>query len=137
MFTFRSSGLWSNSVWFHLLLSSLLWLPVAAFSVWVIIDVNDLESVLILLAITTMLALTLLKRAQTKIRFPTVEVSPHHLILNVPMYKRRVYNLSDIEAPRFILNTLYFRHHGWPILASLDTMPKEVQVELLKLLSKN
>lgn len=97
--------------------------------------ISDLKTTLLFLSLLIIWALVLFYRAQLKIRFPAVEVSAEHLVLNRPMNNRTVYNLSEVTGPRFFANTLYFRHLGWPVLTSLGSMPKDKQAELLTLLS--
>ena len=134
MFSYRSNGLWKNSVLCHLAVSALIFLPIASLVIWVALDTHELIIYLISASSILIIALYLFKRAQTKIRFPEVEVSSVHLVLNRPLRKRSVYNLKEIEAPRFILGVLYFRHLGWPVIEPF-AMPKAKQAELLKILA--
>lgn len=137
-FSYRSKGWWHNSVLFHFFISGLIWLPLAYFVIYMLIlDFNvpeDLGFALILFSTLVALALFLFRRAQTKLRFPEVEVTNHHLVLNRPLRKRCVYNLSEIKSPKFIFGILYFRHLGWPVVEPFH-MPKEEQEKLLALLS--
>lgn len=137
MFSYRSKGWWHNSVLCHLLISGLIWLPLAYFVFHIVfLNVNareDIGTVLILFSTLLLLALFLFRRAQTKLRFPEVEVTNHHLVLNRPLRKRVVYNLSEIKSPTFKFGILYFRHLGWPVVEPFH-MPKEEQEKLLELL---
>jgi len=137
MFTYRSSGWWNNSVWFHLLLCALIWLPIAFFGIYMAIEAKDVSGYFIFPSLIIVWALFLFKRAQSKIHFPAIELTEQHLILNSPMYNRRVYNLESIEGPRFLLGILYFRHLGWPVISSFATMSKEKQVAIMNILKSS
>jgi len=134
VFVYRANGWWSHSVLFHAFLSSLILLP----SVWLVVqmamDAVELGTILFFSSGLLSFTLYLFKRAQTKIRYPSVEISPTHLILNMPMYKRAVFNLNNIESPKFVAGTLYFRHLGWPVFASFMAIPTSTKLEILKLL---
>lgn len=131
MFTYRSESMWNNSVIFHVVISTIVWLPLALFCLIIAIDSGDIVVYLQFSSLLMYLALFLYRRAYTKIRFPAVEVSSEHLILNMPMSNRSVYNLTEIEGSKFILNSLYFRHLGWPVIKSFASMPKHKQNEFL------
>jgi len=135
VFSYRSSSKWNNSVWFHTVLSALIWLPCAWFAIAVARDASGFHIYITAASMLLILALALLNKAQTKIRFPAVEVGSEHLVLNLPMNRRTVYNLSDIDAPKCLANILYFRHLGWPVLTSISFLPKDKQAELVQLLN--
>ena len=137
MFTYRSKAKWNNSVLFQLVISSLIWLPLSYLLVSFALKISDLKVTLLFFSILLVWALMLFNRAQMKIRFPAIEVSAEHLVLNRPMYNRTVYNLSEVEGAKFLGGSLCFRHLGWPVLTPLGSMPKEKRTELLNLLSAN
>ncbi len=131
MFQYRSKSMWNNSVVFHLIVSAILWMPIAFFGLWITIESGDIQAYFLIPSLLLIWALVLYRRAYTKIRFPAVEVSSEHLILNMPMYNRTVYNLAEIQGAKFVCHSLYFRHLGWPVISTFGSMPKDKQVELL------
>lgn len=135
LYTYRSKAKWNNSVLFQIIVSSLIWLPLAWLGVTYAIKISDLKTTVLFFSLLFIWAILLFYRAQMKIRFPAVEVSSEHLVLNKPMQNRTVYNLAQVQGPKFFGSTLYFRHLGWPVVTPLGSMPKEKQAELLKLLS--
>ena len=134
-YKYRSKAKWNNSVLFQWVIALLIWLPLAYFGTNTALQVADLKITLLIFSLLLIWALVLFYRAQLKIRFPAVEVTSEHLVLNRPMNNRTVYNLSEVRGPRFIGNTLYFRHLGWPVFTSLGSIPKDYQAKLLELLS--
>lgn len=118
----------------HIVVSMLLWLPVTVLFFFVAIHSGSLQMYLTSLSFSLILGLFLAHRAQTKLMFPTVEVCNQHLVLNIPVSKRAVYNLSQIEGARFFWHILYFRHMGWPVLTPLPKMPVEAKRQLLNIL---
>lgn len=137
MFTYRSKSMWNNSVVFHLIISAMLWLPLAFFVLYLLKESGDVVAYFLFPSILIVWALFLYKRSYTKIRFPAVEVSSEHLVLNMPFSNRTVYNLAEIDGAKFVLNSLYFRHLGWPVIKSLASMSKDNQNELLLALERS
>jgi len=133
MFSHHSKGMWHNSVLCHIFISGIIWLPLALFVFSNFNVLNDSGSLFVFFTVL-MFGLFLFRRAQTKLRFPEVEITNQHLILNRLMCTRAVYNLSEIKSPRFKFGILYFRHLGWPVIEPFH-MPKEDKDEMLRLLS--
>jgi len=69
MFTYRSSGWWNNSVWFHLVLCALIWLPIAFFGIYMAIKAKDVSGYFIFPSLIIVWALFLFKRAQSILYF--------------------------------------------------------------------
>ncbi len=134
MFEYRSKRMWNNSVVFHVVVSALIWVPAAFMVIIMILESGNVATYLFFPSLLIFLALYLYRNSYTKIRFPAVEVCSEHLVLNLPMYNRRVYNLSEIEGAKFIGYVLYFRHLGWPVINYFPSMPKEKRVEFLSFL---
>jgi len=135
VYTYRSKAKWNNSVLFQIIFSALIWLPLAWLGFTYAIKISDLKTTLLFSSLLAIWALLLFHRAHNKIKFPALEVSSEHLVLNKPMQNRTVYNLTQVRGAKLFGNTLYFRHLGWPVITPLGSMPKEEQLELLKLLS--
>lgn len=121
---------------FHLVVSALLWIPVFGFFLTMAIDANELRGYFYVLASLLIVAVYVFKRAQLKVRFPALEVTAQHVVMNRPLYNRVVYDLGEVKRPKFVLNVLFFRHMGWPVFTSFPKMPKDTQVELMALLEK-
>lgn len=131
MFKYSDKGLFRNSVFTHLIISLMLWLPVAALFFYVAIAIGELHFYFLSFSVLLILALLLLKMAQTSITFPTIEVTDTHLVTNLSMSRRAVYNLEYIEGAKLYFHMLYFRHNGWPVIIPLPKMPKELRLDLL------
>ena len=134
MFKYRSKSMWNNSTAFHLAVSAIIWVPLALLFLSVALESGNVAAYFLYSSVLIFSALFLYRSAYTKIRFPAVEVCSEHLILNLPMYKRSVYDLAEIKGAKFVLNALYFRHLGWPVIRFIASMPKEKQAELLLVL---
>lgn len=135
LFTYRSTAKWNNSVWFQLLIAALIWIPLSALLIRFAVRIADIKTTLLFFSLLLYWAISLINRARLTVRFPAVELSSTHLVLNRPMSNRTVYNLAEVKGAKFIGNTLYFCHLGWPVVTPLGSMPKEKQMELLQLLT--
>lgn len=134
MFKYQDNRRWSHSVLPHIVVSLVLWLPFTALFFATAIHTGSLQIYLLSFSFSLIFGLFLTHRAQTQLLFPTVEVCSQHLVLNLPISKRAVYNLKQIEGARFFWHILYFRHMGWPVLTPLPKMPVEAKKQLLSML---
>ncbi len=108
-----------------------MWAPIAGLFLYVAIQSGGFHFYLLSFSVSLIWGLVLYKGAQTKILFPTIDVSDVHIVVNTPMSRRSVYNLDRVEGCRFYWHMLYFRHNGWPILVPLPSMPKSHRQDLL------
>ena len=134
MFEYRDKSKWNNSVLVHATVSATFWLTFAGLFFAVAFQSGSIRIYLVSFSVSLIFALFLFHRAQTNIMLPTVEVCSQHLVLNMPLSRRTVYNLGKIEGAKFFWYVLYFRHMGWPILTPLPRMPVETRKQLLDLL---
>jgi len=137
MFEYSDQNKWNNSLLIHLFVSLALWVPITAFMVYAAIQVNQISIYCWVFSLSILFALFLFCRAQTKLKFPTIEVCNYHLVVNAPLSKRAVYNLACIDGVKFLWHVLYFRHNGWPVLIPLPRMPKEKREELLAVIKSS
>lgn len=134
MFEYHDKSRWNNSVLAHVVVSASFWLPFTALFFAVAFHSGSLEIYLMSFSASLIFALFLFHRSQTKIVLPTVEACGQHLILNMPLTKRTVYNLGHIKGAKFFWHILYLRHMGWPVLTPLPRMPIETRRQLLGVL---
>ena len=136
MFEYSDRSKWNNSIFLHLSLSIILWFPVVALFVYMAVELEEMYFYFLTFSVSLIWGLILFRRAQTKLVFPTIEISNSHIVVNTPISNRAVYNLGCIEGARFFWHVLYFRHNNWPILVPLPRMPKlqrKVLLDAIKL----
>lgn len=136
-FKFSNKRKWTNSIAIHLVIATLLWLPFSLILFLAAVDSEHLSIYLLAFSFSLISGLWLCNRVQTNLTFPTVEACEQHLILNLPVSQRKVYNLEQIEGPRFLRHILYFRHNGWPVLAPMPHMSKDQREQLLSILQRS
>lgn len=118
----------------HVLIGAGFWLPLTALLVAVVVQSRSAEIALISISVSLVFALLLVHRAQSNLTFPAMEVCDQHLVVNMPLSRRRVYNRDRVEGARFLWHIFYFRHMGWPVFIPLPRMPMDKRKQLLALL---